>query len=565
MSVGVLLLVHTEFARAEQMARIWADAGCPVVIHVDAKVSDSVFTKFSAALRDIPDVRFCRRHRCDWGMWGIVAATQSAAELMLAEFQDVQHVYLSSGSCLPLRPIAELEAYLAARPGTDFIESVSVADTQWVVDGLSMERFTLRFPFSWKKQRGLFDRYVDLQRRLGVSRKIPEGLAPHMGSQWWCLTRKTLSAILNDPNRLTYDRYFKRVWVPDESYFQTLARQHADRIESSSLTFSKFDCHGKPHQFYDDHLQILRQSGCFVARKIWPGAARLYETFPNNRGDGFQTKGADGKNIEKLFEHAAHRRKVGRAGLHMQSRFQHHAWESDLTAGPYSVFQGFAELFQDFEGWLALQSGCKVHGHLFAPDRVEFEGRQKVFTGGLSDNAKLRDYNPRCFLTNLIWATRGHRQCFQYGPADTQANNWFMAKDPNAQISVISGAWAIDLLKSGLTPEDVRWKAAHFQSEETRFLEVLRSPWTKARVKIWTLAEFLESPVEPLQLVVDEMSSYGAKRLTDMPKMRDLTGFRDKVEALRNDGLPLYLLGNIAPDSQQNDSQTPKRRPYLVQ
>jgi hypothetical protein len=84
-------------------------------------------------------------------------------------------------------------------------------------------------------------------------------------------------------------------------------------------------------------------------------------------------------------------------------------------------------------------------------------------------------------------------------------------------------------------------------------------------VKIWTLAEFLESPVEPLQLVVDEMSSYGAKRLTEMPKMRDLTGFRDKVEALRNDGLPLYLLGNIAPDSQQNDSQTPKRRPFLVQ
>ena len=63
----------------------------------------------------------------------------------------------------------------------------------------------------------------------------------------------------------------------------------------------------------------------------------------------------------------------------------------------------------------------------------------------LSDSPKLRDYNPRSFLTNLIWATRGERQCFQFGPADSQALNPFVAMDGNAQISVISGAWALPL------------------------------------------------------------------------------------------------------------------------
>ena len=34
-AVGVVMLVHTALGRAEQVARHWSNAGCPVVIHVD--------------------------------------------------------------------------------------------------------------------------------------------------------------------------------------------------------------------------------------------------------------------------------------------------------------------------------------------------------------------------------------------------------------------------------------------------------------------------------------------------------------------------------------------------
>ncbi len=201
------------------------------------------------------------------------------------DFPDVRHVYLASGSCLPLRPVQELQDYLAARPLTDFIESVTTADVPWTVGGLDEERFTLRFPFSWKRQRRLFDRYVNFQRRIGLKRrKIPEGIMPHLGSQWWCLTRQTL---IGDPagpapGRVS-TRYFSKVWIPDESYYQTLVRLYSTNIESRSLTLSKFDFQGKPHIFYDDHLQLLRRSDCFVARKIWPHADRLYRDVPRTR------------------------------------------------------------------------------------------------------------------------------------------------------------------------------------------------------------------------------------------------------------------------------------------
>ena len=44
---------------------------------------------------------------------------------MLQSFAKVRHVYLASGSCLPLRPVEELISYLDSRPRTDFIESVT--------------------------------------------------------------------------------------------------------------------------------------------------------------------------------------------------------------------------------------------------------------------------------------------------------------------------------------------------------------------------------------------------------------------------------------------------------
>jgi len=135
MTVGIVMLVHTALGRAEQVARHWTEAGCPVVIHVDKSVPRKTYTAFVKSLSDLPRIRFCQRHRCEWGTWGIVAASQSASEMMLEEFADVRHVYLSSGSCLPLRPVQELIDYLAARPRTDFIESATTADVPWTVGG----------------------------------------------------------------------------------------------------------------------------------------------------------------------------------------------------------------------------------------------------------------------------------------------------------------------------------------------------------------------------------------------------------------------------------------------
>jgi len=564
MSLGVVMLVHTDFDRAEQVARHWHAAGCPVVIHVDRSVHRARFTAFRDALSALPGVRFSPRHRCEWGTWGIVAATQEASELMLAEFSEVRHVYLASGSCLPLRPVEELRDYLAARPNTDFIESATTADVPWTVGGLDTERFTLRFPFSWKSNRMLFDAAVEVQRRLRLRRRPPRELIPHMGSQWWCLTRQTLSAILQDPERARFERYFKLVWIPDESYFQTLSRLYARDIESRSLTLSKFDFQGKPHIFYDDHLQLLRRSDCFVARKIWPRADKLYRAFlTDSAGAMSRTEPNPGK-IDRVFSKAVFRRTRGRPGLYMQSRFPNENWENGVTAAPYSVFEGFSDLFEDFEGWLGRVSGMRVHGHLYGPQRAEFAEGHRSFNGALSDDRVVRDYRPVAFLTNLIWNTRGERQAFMFGPRDNQVMSWQLARDPNAQISVITGAWILDLYESNENFGTLRRRAADLQKIEVDHLYALRSPYSKARVQIWSMAEFIENPMENLQSIIDAVGPRQPRRVTEAPRMKDLKNLPNFLQSLKNQGMHPHLVGDfpsVAPDPMP---ERPRRKPYLV-
>ena len=209
-------------------------------------------------------------------------------------------------------------------------------------------------------------------------------------------------------------------------------------------------------------------------------------------------------------------------------------------------------------------TGARVHGHLFARDRVHYADGQTTLNGAMSDSARLRDYNADAFLTNLIWNTRGERQCFQFGPADDQTINWRIAKDPNAQISVISGAWAVPLFRSNRDFADLRKIAAHLQKVESDHLDILRSPWTKARVRIWTMAEFIEAPMEPLQGILDQIGPPKPRRLSEAPRMADIKGFGQFLQNLKNQGMHPYLMGDFPVDRGYNVPNDPPRKPYLV-
>ena len=141
---------------------------------------------------------------------------------------------------------------------------------------------------------------------------------------------------------------------------------------------------------------------------------------------------------------------------------------------------------------------------------------------------------------------------------------WDIAKDPNAQISVISGAWAVPLFRSNANFADLRRAAARLQHVEAAHLNALRSQWARARVRIWTMAEFVESPMEPLQSILDEIGHSTPRGLAEVPRMVDLSGFGQFLQNLKNQGMHPYLMGDFRADSGVHEPPRSRGRPYLV-
>jgi hypothetical protein len=535
--LGVILLCHRDLDLAAQLARKWLDGGATLCIHIDRKAPAAEIQGLIAALADHPRVTFAPRQSCDWGRFSLVRATLAAARQLLQNDPRISHVYLASGQCLPLRPISELCRFLAVDPDCDHIESVNTTETEWASRGLNLERFSLFFPFSWRRHRWLFDRMVDLQRRLGIRRRMPEGVMPHLGSQWWCLTSRTLRAILDDPQRPAIDRFFRHCWIPDEGYFQTLARRHARRIQSRSLTLSRFDHEGRPLQLYDDQAGILMRSHCFVVRKVWPGATELLTRFPRPSALREIPQQPQPQVFDRQVSAFLHRRMRGRPGLYMQSRFPRKDAENGKTAAPYAVFWGFTDAFPDFESWLRGQIGAEVHGHVLAPESVEFAGRPQVGPGCLSSHPGLRDRDPKGFLTSMIRISPV-MQIVQLGPRDNQALNWFMATDPNAQIFAVTGAWLLTLSQSNLPFDELRRQALQLQRVERQQLEVLNSVWVKARVQLHDLTALLTDPASLLDQALRQLDPW-AEPVAACPPLRDIDGLEPLLSGLRDSGLKL--------------------------
>ena len=139
-----------------------------------------------------------------------------------------------------------------------------------------------------------------------------------------------------------------------------------------------------------------------------------------------------------------------------------------------------------------------------------------------------------------------------------------MAKDTNASIWVVSGAWSIPLYASGRSASDVRREAARLQRIEDKFLKVLRGPDARARIKIMTLAQFIESPMNVLQTIIDEIAGHRGTALKEVPKMPDLTGLPDFLQDLKNQGMHPFLTGDIMASDLQPTKPIPRRKPYVI-
>ncbi len=326
--IAYILLCHKDpdaiIAQAERLTA----AGDYVAIHFDRRANEVDFDTIQDALRDNSGVAFAtKRVKCGWGEWSLVAATLSALRTAEAVFPRASHFYLISGDCMPVKSAEYIRAKLDERD-VDIIECYDFFRSNWIKTGFKEERLIYRHWFNERSQKRLFYTAFALQKRLRLRRNMPRDVEMRIGSQWWCLRRQTVEAVLElIEKRPDIPRFFSTTWIPDETFFQTLVRHVVPEheVENRTPTFLMFSDYGMPVSFYNDHYDLLLGQDGFFARKISPEATELKAKLGAlyaETGRSFDVTN-EGR---RLYQFVTGR---GRTGTRYAPRF----WEKDATIG----------------------------------------------------------------------------------------------------------------------------------------------------------------------------------------------------------------------------------------
>ena len=326
--IAYILLCHKDPDAIVSQAERLTAAGDKVSIHFDARAPKSAYSRLRDALDGNADVVFAQnRLKCGWGEWSLVGASLSAARSALAAFPRATHFYMLSGDCMPVKTAEYIHAYLDDRD-SDFIESFDFFESDWIKTGFKEERLTYRHWFNERKQPRRFYTSYNMQKRLGLKRRVPADIQMMIGSQWWCLRRRTIEAVVEFiDERTDVLRFFRTTWIPDETFFQTLVRHLVPDIEidSRTPTFLMFSDYGMPVTLYNDHYDLLLAQDFLFARKISAEATELKTrlgTLYTETGRTFDVSNEG----PRLFTFLTGRGRIG-------ERFAPRFWEKDATIG----------------------------------------------------------------------------------------------------------------------------------------------------------------------------------------------------------------------------------------
>jgi hypothetical protein len=411
MKLGFIILAHDHPANVSRLAQRLLSQEATIALHWDKrnKLDLAAHIRKEAGPKLSTRIHEPRRVSVHWGKWSVVQATLNALDAMLSSGLSFDYITLLSGHDYPLRPLNQMRRYLEQSPTTEYIECVPHHTKKWATSGLHDERWQYRHYVSWRTHKRAFEIIWKLQRALGLKRRLPFGITPHFGSQWWTLTGSTASAILSLSRRSDIATFFRRAWVPDELFFQSLVPLHVqpNNIADFSLTFSHFAKQtGVPLCFYNDHFTFLRDQPHFFARKLSPRAAILRSKLDALADQRLQEHPPLSPLLKQLEQYSvfesvqdqglANRRTIGRQRFPKLGAMEY-------NQRPYTViFTDNRTEIQPLLKPFADKPSHQCYGELFHPTHIDYLVDSVSHPLYPPQATKLRDQSVSTFLFDLI-------------------------------------------------------------------------------------------------------------------------------------------------------------------
>ena len=256
-----LAYVISAYTNLDQVARLVRVLGGreAIAVHVDRKTNDREFERLRHDVSDLREVALLERHACHYRGFGHVRATLKGIDDVLARSSDFSHLVLLTGQDYPIKPVAEIQSFLAERRDSSFMGINALPSPLWSPHG-GLDRIDYRH-VHWR------GRHVRLPGR----RAFPRGLRPFGGGAYWCLSRACVELVAEFVvERRDVVRFFQHVDVPDEIFFQTIVMNSelASTVVNDNLRYVDWSRGRRPAVLDTNDLDALRASPKLFARKF---------------------------------------------------------------------------------------------------------------------------------------------------------------------------------------------------------------------------------------------------------------------------------------------------------
>jgi hypothetical protein len=226
------------------------------------------------ALGDVDALRVEPPSPIEWGHGSQLAAVLRAMK-WVRERADFDWLVLLSGQDYPIRPVAEIEASLAAAEVDAFVQTAPVPALR--LRRGRVDEFARRYRYRYRPLPERLVAAVAHADPLVQVRRLPSGayagfpanppLEPFHGSDWFTLSRRALDAVLGAPPAVT--DHFLHTIVPTEACVHTVLANSGLRLSGDNRRFAAFAADAANPRVLDAaDLEAVLGSGGDFARKF---------------------------------------------------------------------------------------------------------------------------------------------------------------------------------------------------------------------------------------------------------------------------------------------------------
>ena len=248
-------------------------------IHIDKTAEFSQF-QIVKAFGDI--VQFIERVDSKWGGFGSVQASLNGLKAVKNSGKSFDRILLLSGQDYPIKSNHNINEFFKTSPHSVFVDYFPIPNyKKWPGSDRGgwyrVDKYYIGLKwheFFRSKSMNLLSTYLPFLRR-----KIPGGMKPFTGSQWWSVDEYAMNYILDyDAKHPEYRAFHQYTFVPDELYVHMILGNSKDEkiMKSLTPTNKRFMIWEKPDSTHPNTLRTkdlaaMKASDHLFARKFDAG------------------------------------------------------------------------------------------------------------------------------------------------------------------------------------------------------------------------------------------------------------------------------------------------------